>query len=60
MEDMRPCPFCAHAEPVISRDVDGRELVTCPECGAVGPRALPDDPPGHAAFSWNLRFGADH
>jgi hypothetical protein len=32
-------------------------VVTCSGCGAMGPRANVTDPPGHAEFLWNQRFG---
>jgi hypothetical protein len=61
--DFRPCPFCAYDKPVIAqacRDWVDTIVVVCPECGAVGPLALPEDPPGHALFLWNQRFGLNH
>jgi hypothetical protein len=60
---LRPCPFCAHDEPVLAafgRDAVERIAVICPECGALGPMATADDPPGHAEHLWNSRFGSDH
>ncbi len=64
MVDARPCPFCGHPEPRVTITTAAQEHryegVSCPECGAVGPRALPEDPPGQALFMWNLRFGGDH
>ena len=59
--ELRPCPFCAHEQPRLTLLGDERVrfvLVMCPECGALGPRTTSDDPPGHAAHLWNLRYGA--
>ncbi|MET0165862.1 MAG: Lar family restriction alleviation protein [Vicinamibacterales bacterium] len=59
--DLRPCPFCARVEPALAAVGDDRVqyfVVTCPECGATGPRATSDDPPGHAEHLWNQRFDA--
>jgi len=60
--DLRPCPFCANEVPTLvamgSEQVQ-RVSVVCTECGAVGPTTTADDPPGHAAHLWNLRYGAN-
>jgi len=58
--DLRPCPFCRYDKPRLA--LFGNEeaqilVVTCPECGAVGPRSTGDDPPGHAAHLWNQGLG---
>ena len=60
---LRPCPFCANDKPVVP--AVGHEwveiiAVVCPECGAAGPRARPEDPAGHPIFLWNQRFGVNH
>jgi hypothetical protein len=60
---LRCCPFCANENLVVVTfgSVAAKSTaVTCPECGALGPRASADDPPGHAQHMWNLRFGSDH
>jgi ribosomal protein S27E len=54
--DLSPCPFCANVALTIA--TFGHEqaqfvVVTCSECGAMGPRASGGDPPGHAEFLWN-------
>ena len=59
--ELRPRPFCAHEQPLLTVLGDERlrfVLVMCPECGALGPRATGDDSPGHAVHLWNLRYGA--
>src|SRR5207248_11557414 len=58
--NLRPCPFCASANLTVA--TVGSEqtqfvVVTCSGCGAMGPRANVTDPPGHAEFLWNQRFG---
>jgi uncharacterized Zn finger protein len=61
--DLRPCPFCANDKPVVieaCREWGATIALMCPECGALGPLALSDDPPGHAVFLWNQRFGMNH
>jgi len=61
--DLRPCPFCDGRQLVVARVTDDDRVsiaVVCLECGASGPRADGDDPPGHAEFLWNSRYGADH
>jgi hypothetical protein len=61
--DLRPCPFCDGRQLVVARITDDDRVaiaVVCPECGASGPRADGDDPPGHAGFIWNARYGADY
>jgi len=58
--DLRPCPFCAHRRPtLVVSGKDNVEIITirCPECGASGPITTRQDPPGHAAFLWNQRYG---
>jgi len=58
--ELRPCPFCAHDRPALAT-VGNEQLqffvVTCLECGAIGPRAPSDDPPAHAEHLWNQRLG---
>jgi hypothetical protein len=57
---LRPCPFCAHDKPelaMMGNDDAQIVVVTCFECGAIGPRSTGDDPPGHAAHLRNQRFG---
>ena len=63
--DLRPCPLCANerlAVANVGNDKRRLTVVPCSECGAVGPRANADDPPGHAEHLWNQRFGykAEH
>lgn len=61
--DLRCCPFCANESLVVATVSDGEtstRAVICPECGACGPRASEDDPPGHVEHLWNQRFGMDH
>jgi hypothetical protein len=58
--DLRPCPFCASTRLTVA--TLGEEqmefvVVTCTGCRAMGPRANVTDPPGHAEFLWNQRFG---
>jgi len=56
------CPFCSHDKPevaVIGNDVAQIVVVTCRECGAIGPRSTRDDRSGHAAHLWNQRFGVN-
>ena len=36
-----------------------RVSVVCAECGDVGPMTTADDPPGHAEYLWNQRYGAN-
>jgi hypothetical protein len=60
--DLRPCPFCAHDVPTLvaigNDDVQLSGFASA-ECVAVGPTATAGDPPGHALFLWNQRFGAN-
>src|SRR6516162_1006500 len=38
--DFRPCPFGAHAEPIVVT-IPGEQpayVIACPECGATGPK----------------------
>ena len=59
-EALRPCPFCANTNLTVARLGYERKqfvVVTCSECGAIGPRANATDPQGHAEFLWNQRFG---
>jgi len=61
-DDLRPCPFCGHDAPtlvVMGGDHVERVSVVCAECGAVGPMTIADDPPGHAEYLWNQRYGAN-
>ena len=58
--DLRPCPFCANERLTVA--TFGNEqtrfvVVTCTECGAMGPRAVSTDPSGHAEHLWNQGFG---
>jgi len=58
--ELRPCPFCGNEKPTVVAMGSGkveRVSVVCSECGAVGPTAAADDPPGHAEYLWNLRYG---
>jgi hypothetical protein len=60
--DFRPCPFCAHAEPMVVT-IAGEQpayVIACPECGATGPKRLPGVPVEVAIDTWNRRFGVDH
>ena len=60
--DMRLCPFCAHAAPIIvtvPRDPMAY-VIACPECGATGPKQLPGVALAVAVDAWNRRFGMDH
>jgi hypothetical protein len=61
--DLRSCPFRADEKPVLSAGgwirVEAVAAI-CPKCGALGPMATGDDPPGHAERLWNSRFGSDH
>lgn len=36
--EMKPCPFCGHADPHLATD-DLSIFVECPKCGATGPEA---------------------
>jgi uncharacterized Zn finger protein len=59
-ETLRPCPFCAHTElvtAVIGDEMTRFVVVTCPECGAIGPRASSDDALGTAEHLWNSLYG---
>jgi hypothetical protein len=59
--DLRPCPFCAHEKPTLVMMGSGtveRVSVVCPECGTDGPSTTADEPPGHAEYLWNQRYGA--
>ena len=62
--DLRRCSFCANAHLTVAAVGHGdkveRIAVVCTECGAFGPMASADDPPGHAEFLWNQRYGVDH
>ena len=60
--DFRPCPFCAHTEPIVVT-IAGEQpayVIACPECGATGPKQLPGVTVEVAVDAWNRRFGADH
>jgi len=62
LADLRTCPFCAHTAPTLVAMGGGkveRVSVVCPECGAVGPSTTADDPPGHAEYLWNQRYGVN-
>ena len=57
--DFRPCPFCAHAKPIVVT-IPGDPLayvIACPECGATGPKQLPDVALETAVDAWNRRYG---
>jgi hypothetical protein len=41
----------------IGEDAARNVAMVCTECGAIGPCASADDPPGHAEYLWNQRFG---
>jgi uncharacterized Zn finger protein len=57
-EDLRACPFCANEKLTVVYADSGRTIVVkCNECGAHGPLATNQDPPGHAESMWNLRYG---
>jgi hypothetical protein len=59
-DDIRPCPFCAHDAPTLvamGGDEIKRVSVVCTECGTVGPLKIADDPPGHAEYLRNQRYG---
>ena len=62
--ELRRCPFCANEHPSVAAvgrsDKVERVAVVCAECGAFGPMASADDPPGHAEYLWNQRYGVDH
>jgi hypothetical protein len=61
--DLRPCPFCDGRQLVVARITDDDRVsiaVVCRECGATGPRADGDNPPGYAEFLWSACYGADH
>jgi hypothetical protein len=56
--NLRPCPFCSNENLTVVYADGGRTVtVKCNECGACGPQATNSDPPGHAEFQWNLRYG---
>jgi len=60
--DLRRCPFCAHEMLTLvamGGDKVERVSVVCAECGDVGPMTTADDPPGHAEYLWNQRYGAN-
>jgi hypothetical protein len=55
---LAPCPFCAHESPLLAALGDDRVryvAVLCSVCGAIGPRATGEDPPGYAEAMWNER-----
>ena len=57
---LKPCPFCGHWPPLpVDVGVEGFEIrhMRCEKCGAVGPRATDNDPPGHELELWNRRHG---
>ena len=41
--DFRPCPFCAHVDPIVVTIASELPayVIACPECGATGPNQLP-------------------
>lgn len=48
--NLRPCPFCGHADVFTTEDDDAAIFVTCGGCGADGPCDAPD-----AIAAWNQR-----
>jgi hypothetical protein len=60
--NFRPCPFCAHAEPIVVTIAGERPayVIACPECGATRPKQLPSAPVEVAIDAWNRRFEVDH
>jgi hypothetical protein len=59
-DPLRLCPFYANLTlKIVVAPENKREprRVTCTECGAMGPIAWTGDPPGHAEYLWNLRYG---
>ena len=60
--DLRPCPFCAHAKPIVVT-IAGEppaNVIAGPECSATGPKQLPGVPVQVAVDAWNRRYGVDH
>lgn len=48
--DLKPCPYCGNENLTLvamGGDEIKRVSVVSTECGAVGPTAAADDPPGH-------------
>ena len=63
MEDLRPCPFCAHDRPervTLGADPLRVIFIRCPECGCIGPKADGRHPPGTAERLWNMRYDLPH
>jgi hypothetical protein len=57
------CPFCADEAPLVAAIGEAcvrYVVVVCGSCGAIGPRAMRADPPGHAERLWNSRAGDGH
>ena len=60
---LRCCPFCANETLTVASviiEIGEVRCVKCPECGARGPLATGSNPPGHAEFLWNQRYGSGH
>ena len=58
--NLRRCPFCASENLTVATlgfEQSQFVVVMCSGCGTMGPRAEVTDPPGHAEFLWNQRFG---
>ena len=57
-----PCPFCAHAEPIVAT-IAGEQpayIIPCPESVTTRPKQLPGVTAEVAIDAWNRRFGMDH
>jgi len=60
--EFRLCPFCAHDKPIVVQIPSPKAafVIACPDCGATGPKQLPDVPVEVAIDAWNRRYGQDH